>query len=54
MQQDYSAGQGFVDEGGDHVHMIKNNGTVAARTIVVQFLPAGSGRRIEADQPDCN
>jgi quercetin dioxygenase-like cupin family protein len=40
MQQDYSAGQGFVDEGGDHVHMIKNNGSVAARTIAVQFLPA--------------
>jgi quercetin dioxygenase-like cupin family protein len=54
MQQDYSAGQGFVDEGGDHVHMIKNNGSVAARTIAVQFLPAGAGRRIDADQPNCN
>jgi quercetin dioxygenase-like cupin family protein len=54
MQQDYSAGQGFVDEGGDHVHMIKNNGSVAARTIAVQFLPAGAGRRIDADQPTCN
>jgi hypothetical protein len=54
MQQDYTAGQGFVDEGGDHVHKITNNGSVAARTIVVQFLPVGAGRRIEADQPNCN
>jgi quercetin dioxygenase-like cupin family protein len=54
MQQDYSAGQGFVDEGGDHVHMIKNNGSVAARTIAVQFLPAGARRRIDADEPNCN
>lgn len=51
MQQDYTAGQGFVDEGGDHVHMIKNNGSAAARTIVVQFLPEGATRRIDADQP---
>jgi hypothetical protein len=51
MQQDYTAGQGFVDEGGDHVHMIKNNGSVAARTIAVQFLPAGATRRIDAPDP---
>jgi hypothetical protein len=50
MQQDYTAGQGFVDEGGDMVHMIRNNGDVAARTIAVQFLPAGATRRI--DEPD--
>jgi hypothetical protein len=43
-----------VDEGGDHVHKITNNGSVPARTIAVQFLPAGAGRRIEADQPSCN
>jgi Cupin domain len=51
MQQDYTAGQGFVDEGDDHVHMIKNNGSVAARTIAVQFLPAGATRRIDAPDP---
>lgn len=54
MQQDYTAGQGFVDEGGDHVHKIVNNGSVAARTIAVQFLPVGAGRRIDADEPDCH
>ena len=51
MQHDYTAGQGFVDPGGDNMHMIKNNGSVDARTIVVQFVPAGAARRIDADQP---
>ena len=50
MQQDYTAGQGFVDPGGDHMHMIKNNGSVDARTIAVQFLQAGATRRIDADR----
>jgi hypothetical protein len=54
MQQDYTAGQGFVDEGGDMVHKVTNNGTVPARTIAVQFLPAGATRRIEADEPNCH
>jgi quercetin dioxygenase-like cupin family protein len=50
MQHDYTAGQGFVDEGGGMVHMLKNNGSLDARTIAVQFLPAGATRRI--DKPD--
>ena len=55
MQRDYTAGQGFVDEGGDMVHQIKNNGDVAARTIAVQFLPAAATRRIdEADPGTCH
>lgn len=54
MQEDYTAGQGFVDEGGDSVHKIVNNGAVAARTIAVQFLPAGATRRIDMDEPDCH
>jgi len=54
MQEEYSAGQGFVDEGGDSVHKIVNNGTDPARTIAVQFLPAGATRRIDIDEPDCN
>jgi hypothetical protein len=54
MVQEYNAGQGFVDEGGDMVHMIKNNGGVAARTIAVQFLPSGATRRIDkADPGNC-
>jgi hypothetical protein len=38
----------FVDEGGDHVHVISNEGAVEARTITVQLLPAGASRRIDA------
>jgi quercetin dioxygenase-like cupin family protein len=44
----YSVGMGFVDAGGDHVHLIRNEGSVEARTIAVQFIPAGATRRIDA------
>ena len=37
---------GLVDEGGDHVHVIRNEGSVEARTVAVQFIPAGATRRI--------
>jgi quercetin dioxygenase-like cupin family protein len=50
--REYTVGQGFVDEGGDHVHVIRNEGLVEARTIAVQLIPAGAGRRIPADAPD--
>jgi quercetin dioxygenase-like cupin family protein len=49
--QVYSAGSGFVDNGGGDVHMLTNNGTVAAETIAVQLLPQGATRRIDADTP---
>jgi hypothetical protein len=32
---------GFVDPGGEHVHILRNEGTVEARTIAVQLIPAG-------------
>jgi quercetin dioxygenase-like cupin family protein len=55
MQQDYTAGQGFIDPGGDdNFHMIKNNSDASARTIAVQFLPGGAPRRIDANEPSCN
>ena len=44
----YSAGEGFVDEGGDHVHLLRNGGGVEARTVAVQLIPAGAIRRIDA------
>jgi hypothetical protein len=47
----YTAGQGFVDRGGDHVHMIRNEGSVEARTYAVQLIPAGATRRIDAPAP---
>jgi hypothetical protein len=47
----YTAGMGFVDPGGDHVHVLRNEGSVEARTIAVQLIPAGAPRRIDADGP---
>jgi hypothetical protein len=47
----YTVGQGFVDAGGDHVHVLRNEGTVEARTIAVQLIPAGALRRIDAPAP---
>jgi quercetin dioxygenase-like cupin family protein len=49
----YSAGSSFVDEGGDHVHMISNDGTQPAETIAVQFIPKGQPRRIDEPAPSC-
>ncbi len=50
----YTVGMTFVDEGGEHVHVIRNEGAVAARTITVQLLPAGATRRIDAPaNPAC-
>jgi hypothetical protein len=47
----YTVGMGFVDEGGDHVHVLRNEGTVEARTITVQLIPAAATRRIDAPSP---
>jgi hypothetical protein len=47
----YSAGMGFVDAGGDDVHMLRNEGSVPAETIATQLLPADAPRRIEAADP---
>jgi quercetin dioxygenase-like cupin family protein len=47
----YSVGMGFVDEGADHVHLIRNEGATEARTIAVQLIPAGATRRIDAEAP---
>jgi hypothetical protein len=58
----YTAGMGFVDPGGDHVHNIRNEGSVEARTITVQLIPAradgsssATDRRVDAPDPgNCN
>jgi quercetin dioxygenase-like cupin family protein len=47
----YAAGQGFVDAGGGHSHILRNEGTVPAMTVAVQFLPAGTPRRIDTPAP---
>lgn len=50
----YSAGQTLVDPGNGHVHLIRNEGSVVAKTIAVQFVPTAvgaSGRRLDATDP---
>ena len=44
---EYTAGMGFVDPGGNHVHLLRNEGPVVARTVAVQLSPAGASRRID-------
>jgi quercetin dioxygenase-like cupin family protein len=45
--QTYTAGQGFVDPGGNDEHILRNEGTTDAETIAVQFLPQGADRKID-------
>jgi len=47
----YQKGDAFVDPGGDHVHLIRNEGGVNAATMAVQLIPAGATRRIDAGLP---
>jgi hypothetical protein len=44
----YTVGMGFVDAGGDHVHVIRNEDKSEARTVAVQLVPTGATRRIDA------
>ena len=48
---EYSVGEAFVDAGGDHVHLLRNEGAVEARTVAVQLIPAAATRRIDAQGP---
>ena len=48
----YRAGEGSLDLGGGHLHLIKNETTAPAETVAVQFLPTGSTRRIDAPKPN--
>jgi len=47
----YTQGMGFVDAGVNHVHLIRNEGTVVATTMAVQLIPANAARRIDEPQP---
>jgi quercetin dioxygenase-like cupin family protein len=44
----YRAGEGFVDPGDGHVHLLRNETAAPAETVAVQFLPQGAMRRINA------
>jgi hypothetical protein len=47
----YTAPATFVDEGGSHVHMVRNETNQPATGYAVQLIPAGANRRIDADAP---
>ena len=51
----YTKGMGFVDPGGGHIHILRNEGDVEAKTIAVQLIPADAARRIDvADPGNCH
>jgi quercetin dioxygenase-like cupin family protein len=47
----YTVGDTLVDPGGSHVHLIRNETAVRAKTIAVQLVPKGPMRRIDAPAP---
>ena len=47
----YTAGMSFVDFGGSHVHIVRNEGTVEAQVIAIRLIPAGQPGRIDAADP---
>jgi quercetin dioxygenase-like cupin family protein len=47
----YRAGEGFVDPGDGHVHLLRNETSAPAETVAVQILPKDAARRIDADDP---
>lgn len=46
-----TAGNGVIDPGDGHVHLLRNEGSVDLVTVTVQILPAGADRRIDAPSP---
>ncbi len=51
----YTKGMSFVDSGGSHTHIVRNESPSVAATIAVQLIPAGATRRIDAATapPNC-
>jgi quercetin dioxygenase-like cupin family protein len=47
----HAAGTSFVDEGGDHAHIIVNEGDTDLVLIAVQILPFGAPRKIDVPGP---
>ena len=47
----YTVGMGFVDHGGDHAHILRNEGAVEARTTAVQLVAPDAVRRIDVADP---
>ena len=47
----YTAGMTFVDRGGSHVHIVRNEGNVEAQVLAFRLIPAGQPGRIDASDP---
>jgi hypothetical protein len=47
----YTVGMTFVDRGGSHVHIVRNEGDVNAQVIAFRLVPAGQPGRIDAPAP---
>jgi hypothetical protein len=47
----YTRNMSFIDHGGTHVHIIRNEGATTAQTTAVQLIPAGEPRRIDIPNP---
>lgn len=47
----YPAGTGFVDQGGGHVHIARNEGAVEAEWYSTYIVPRGAGTRTDAPNP---
>jgi len=47
----YTAGMTFVDRGGTHVHIVRNEGGIEAQVIAFRLIPAGQPGRIDAPDP---
>ena len=45
------AGTAFVDEGGDHAHIVVNEGSTDLVLVAFQILPLGAPRRIDRAAP---
>ena len=41
----------LIDDGGGHVHLIRNESGALAQTVAVQLIPAGAERRQDAPDP---
>jgi hypothetical protein len=49
--QVYEAGSAFLDRGGGHFHLLRNENSVDLETVAFQVVPAGAVRRIDAPNP---
>ena len=47
----HAAGTAFVDEGGDHAHIIVNEGTTDLVLVAFQIVPLGAQRRFDVPAP---